>query len=98
MMCCGSPVPVTPGTTQTIANLWVLPPIALQIEPPKILNVLATDAIAAAPAQKEVFVIVMIAGITTKSQALGTAKARIIMPNLETTPGPVLAPDPILVV
>ncbi len=49
VMCCGNLMPSTIGTTQTTANLWVLPPTALEIEPLETEKVLAMAAIIVAP-------------------------------------------------
>ncbi len=91
-MLCGAPVPVMIGNIQMIADLQVLPPIILKIEPRKTAKVLAMDAIifALTPNPKAALVTIMIKGIAIANQLIVTVKPKTTMPNITTNPGPIL--------
>ncbi len=84
MTCCGNPVPVTTGITQTITGLWDHPQIALQTKPLELVKVVVTDTIIVTPAQEATVVIIMTTEIATTSQLLVIAKARFTMPFIVT--------------
>ncbi len=85
-------MPVMIGNIQIIADLQVLPPIILKIEPRKTAKVLAKDAIifALTPNPKAALVTIMIKGIAITSQLLVTAKTKTTIPNITINPGPIL--------
>ncbi len=52
MTCWGNSAPITTGTTQTIADLGVLPPTTLKIKPLETMNVPMTHTIIVNPFQE----------------------------------------------
>ncbi len=61
MICCGNPVLVVTGTTQTITSLWALPPFTLTNEFLETMKVIMMDTTIVTPAQQAALEIVMIA-------------------------------------
>ncbi len=88
--CCGNPVSITIGITQSIIGLQVIPQTALKICPLKNVKMSAMDAFIVAPVQDAALEIGMIAGIANTSQLLVIAEVNIIMPKFETNEGPIL--------
>ncbi len=62
------------------------------------IGAMDTIIVIVAPNQEAILMTVMITEIETASQLLVTSEARTIMPNNETVLGPILIPDPVLMV